>query len=153
MLISESRAQLEMQLAEKTPNGIAGLPPSPGTVFDVFRQFAAVPATDAAPAQEDGDGVLAQFGPADHADTIAFMVDLTRQFIETSDENPAIWQLSCVFLWPESPPTSALGRGTLWSFDLSLDGFFAATAALPGWAWALATDQAPNHFAISFDRV
>ncbi|MFK0005109.1 hypothetical protein [Paenarthrobacter sp. NPDC090522] len=116
-------------------------------------QFAGVPATDTAPAEEDGDGVLAQFGPADHAGTTAFMVDLTRQFIEASDEDPAMWQLSCAFLWPDSPATAALGGGSLWSFDMSLDEFSAAAAALPGWAWALETDQAPHHFAIAFEQV
>lgn len=116
-------------------------------------QFAAVPATDTAPADEDGDGVLAQFGMADHAGGTAFMVDLTRQFIEASEEDPAMWQVSCTFFWPGSAATAALGGGSLWSFDMLLDEFPATTAALPGWAWALETDQAPHHFAFSFEQV
>lgn len=33
MLISEARAQLEMQLAEKAPQGVTAWKPSPATVF------------------------------------------------------------------------------------------------------------------------
>lgn len=89
---------------------------------------------------------------ADHADGTAFTVDLTRQFIEASDEDPAMWQLSCTFFWPDSPATATLGGGSLWSFDMSLDEFSPAAAALPGWAWALETDQGPNPFDISFEQ-
>lgn len=32
------------------------------TIVEVFRRFAAIPADDAAPVEEDGDAVLAQFG-------------------------------------------------------------------------------------------
>lgn len=36
-----------------------------GTLLNVFTRFARIPTEDAAPAEEDGDGILAQFGTYD----------------------------------------------------------------------------------------
>ena len=62
MLIREAEAGLLTMLADA---GVAAGPirsGDVGTIVEVFRRFAAIPADDAAPADEDGDGVLAQFG-------------------------------------------------------------------------------------------
>jgi len=50
-------------------------------LLDVLAEFARIPAEDTAPAEEDGDGLLAQFGTYDFRGTREFQVDLTRQFI------------------------------------------------------------------------
>jgi hypothetical protein len=119
---------------------------------EVYRQCAAVPVDDAAASDNDGDGILAQFGTVDFHGMPEFSVDLTRQFIEADDED-AMWQLRCTFHWTPSAETEALGSGYLWSFDMPLDDFFAAAVALPGWAWALAGGQAPQHFTIEFGEI
>lgn len=152
MLISESKPLLTSMLDH------AGCRPGRAAAADVlttvgvFRRFAAVPADDAAPADEDGDGVLAQFGTFDFNGVPEFSADLTRQFIEVDDED-VMWQLRCTFHWSPSAATEALGSGDLWSFGMPLDDFFDEALALPGWAWALAGVQAPQHLTIEFEQI
>ncbi|NIK55722.1 hypothetical protein [Kribbella shirazensis] len=153
MLIREGRGRLASMLAD------AGTTPGPATVddvrtvVDVFRRFAAIPAEDAAPVEEDGDAVLAQFGTYDFRSTREFSADLTRQFLEAGDEDSPMWQLSCTFHWDPSPETERLAEGSLWSFGLTLDQFFAEAVALPGWAWALGSLKAPRDLAITLEEV
>lgn len=150
MLISETNQQLTSML------GRAGVRPGTATdvltTIEVFRRFAAVPVVDAASADDDGDGVLAQFGPSDFDGVREFCVDLTRQFIEADDQD-AMWQLRCSLHWTRSAETEALGSGDLWSFGMPLDEFFADALALPGFAWALGGAQAPRHLTVELEQI
>jgi hypothetical protein len=91
---------------------------NPEAVVKTFQSFAAIPVSDCAPIDEDGDGVLAQFGTYGLRGTQEFSVDLSRQLIEAGDDGPT-WQLSCTLYWDSTPDTTALGSGSLWSFDIS----------------------------------
>ncbi|MFF5225179.1 hypothetical protein [Dactylosporangium sp. NPDC000521] len=152
MLISETKLLLTSMLDH------AGVRPGKAaaddvlTTVEVFRRFAAVPVDDAAPPQEDGDGVLAQSGTFNFDGVREFCADLTRQFIEADDED-VMWQLRCTYHWTPSAETEALGSGLMWSFGMPLDDFFAEALALPGWAWTLAGVQAPQHFTIELDQI
>ncbi len=121
------------------------------TLLDVFPPFARIPVEDAAPRDEDSDGVLAQFGTQNLRGAREFQVDLTRQFIGPG-EDQVMWQLRCTMCWAPTPETDALGSGELWSFGLDLDQFFAQVRVLPGWAWALAGPSIPA-FEVSLDEV
>lgn len=152
MLIRDARARLAGMLAD------GGVPPDAVTaagvsaIVGVYRRFAAIPADDAAPAGEDGDGILAQFGTHGFRGAREFSADLTRQFLEPGDEDAPMWQLSCTLYWDPSPETGALASGHVWSFGMALPAFFAEAAALPGWAWALNGSQAPRDLVITLER-
>lgn len=135
MLIREAEAGLLTTLAHA---GVASGPIRPGDVgiiVEVSRRFAAIPADDAAPADEDGDGVIAHFGTYTFRGSPEFDTGLTRQFVGAGEQDPPLWQLSCTVHWAPTPETAALREGDLWSFGMSLDDFFTQAAALPGWAW------------------
>lgn len=151
MLISEAKSLLTSMLdhAGVRPGKAGGAVLATG---EVFRRFAAVPVDDAAPSDDDGDGVLAQFGTFDFCGVPEFSADLTRQFIKADDEG-VMWQLRCAFHWTPSAETEALGSGDLWSFGIPLDDFFAEAVALPGWAWALAGVQVPRHLTIELEQI
>lgn len=123
-----------------------------GTLLNVFMRFARIPTEDAAPAEEDGDGILAQFGTYDFRGPQEFQVDLTRQFIEPGADGEG-WQLRCAMFWPVTSETDALGSGELWSFGLDLDDFFAQVRFLPGWAWALRPEATVPDFEVCFDQI
>jgi hypothetical protein len=153
MLICEAEAALLSMLADA---GVASGPIGSGdvgTIVEVFRRFAAIAADDAAPADEDEDGVLAQFGTYTFRGTPEFDTDLTRQFVGQRQQDPPLWQLSCTVHWDPTPETAALAEGNLWSFGMSLDDFFAQAAALPGWAWALSGPATARDLEICFEEV
>jgi hypothetical protein len=139
--------------------GAAGVNLSAMTTADVrpfvdnFRRFAALAVEDAAPPENDGDAVLAEFGTYDLRGQREFSADLTRQFIEAGADDAPMWQLSCTLYWASSAATDALGSGHLWSFGRTLDEFFAEVGALPCWAWALDSEQAPRGLTITLDEI
>ena len=153
MLIRAAKAVLASMLDDSGVNPSAVTAADVRTTFEVFRRFAAIPADDAAPLEEDGDAVLAQFGTYDFRGQREFSADLTRQFLEAGDEDPPMWQLSCTLHWAPNAETEAVGSGHLWSFGKTLDEFFAEAVVLPGWAWALDGVQAPQDLAIILDGV
>ena len=122
-------------------------------IVDTFQRFAALPVDNAQPLDQDGDGILAQFGTYDLRDQQEFSADLTRQFIEAGPGDTPMWQLSCTLYWAPSAATDGLASGHLWSFGKTLDEFFDEAVALPGWAWALSDAQAPHDFMIMLDLV
>jgi hypothetical protein len=63
---------------------------------------------------EDGDGMLWQWGP--DADATRFTIDLTRQLIREGDDQPII-QLTLCLAYRWTPARRALGRGHSWCFD------------------------------------
>ena len=153
MLIREAGARLVSMLADGgvTPGAVTAA--DVHTIVEVYRRFAAIPADDAAPAGEDGDGVLAQFGTYDFRGAREFLADLTRQFLESGDDDAPMWQLSCTLHWDPSPETEALASGDLWSFGMTLDAFFDEAFALPGWAWALGSSHAPQDLVITLEQI
>ena len=153
MLIRDSRARLVEMLADGgvTLGAVTG-DETPALV-EVYRRFAAIPADDAAPAEQDGDGILAEFGTYDFRGAREFSADFTRQFLGPGDEDWPMWQLHCTLYWDSGPETDALASGRLWSFGMALAAFFAEAVALPGWAWALSGSQAPRDLEVTLELV
>lgn len=127
-------------------------PDAPRRVIDAFREFALTPVTGVARVDEDGDGVLAQFGTDTFSGPRLFRVDLTRQFIKPGND-PAIWQLSCSMTWPRSPETDVLGAGNLWSFGIDASAFFRQVESLAGFQWALTSAPPPDAVTVALERV
>lgn len=153
MLIRETRAVLESLLRNAGLNTAAPAAADIAATVEVFQRFASLTVDQTTPGDEDGDGVLAQFGTRDLGGHRRFEVDLTRQFIEAGGSDAAMWQLSCTLWWSSRPQTDALASGSLWSFGRGLDEFFEDAVALPGWAWALNTARRPEGLAIVLSGV
>jgi hypothetical protein len=153
VLIRETSTTFTSMLAEAgiAPVAVTGAHVR-GTV-EAFHRFAALPVDGVAPPEEDGDGVLAQFGMFAFRGQREFTVDLTRQLIGVGDEDTPMWHLSCAFYYPFSAETELLGSGSLWSFGKTLDEFFADAVELPGWAWALRGSETPTGLAITLAEV
>ncbi|WP_412747785.1 hypothetical protein [Krasilnikovia sp. M28-CT-15] len=149
MLILATRDVLVSMLADAGVNPDAMTSADVRTTVEVFRCFAGLPVDGVAPPEEDGDGVLAQFGTYDFRGRSEFSTDLTRQFVEAGDEDAPMWQLSCTLYWPAGAETESLAFGHLWSFGKTLDEFFAKAGALPGWAWALDCLEGPQDLVIT----
>lgn len=153
MRIAESSAVLTGLLAD------AGIRPGPVRsdqlpgLLEVLRRFAEVSCEDAAAPEEDGDGLLAQYGTSTWRRRQVFTTDLTRQFLEDDDEDPPMWQLSCAVRWAPTAETETLGSGHHWSFGIPMDTFFAEVVRLPGWAWALSPERGAGELAVSFEQV
>jgi hypothetical protein len=152
MQIRDARAHLVAMLSQGgvTPGAITST--DLRTVVDVYRRFARIRTDDAAPAAEDGDGVLAQFGMYSFRGSNEFSVELTRQFIESGD-GARLWQLNCTIYYAPSTANGAMASGALWSFGMTLDEFFDHAAALAGWAWALAGSEEPRELVVAFSEV
>jgi hypothetical protein len=153
MVIRATRALLASMLAGAGVNASTLTTADVRTTVDVFRRFAALPVDEAAPPEEDGDAVLAQFGTYDFRGQPRFSADLTRQLIEARDEHAPMWQLSCTLHWAPSATTDVLASGHLWSFGKTLDEFFAEAVELPGWAWALEGGQPPQDLAVTLEQI
>lgn len=151
VLISETKTVLTAMLDQVGVRPVRVDEACVPTTVEVFRRFAAEPVDDAASSDEDGDGVLGQFGTCNVDGVTEFSADLTRQFIGMSDGE--IWQLHCTYYWTPSAVTEALGAGSLWSFGMPLDDFFTQALVLPGWAWALTGTEAPQRLAIELEQV
>ena len=153
MLIRATKVVLESMLAEASVNITAPAEADVRTTVEVFREFAALPVEDAAPVEEDGDGILAQFGTHDFRGRPEFLADLTRQFIAAGCEEQSLWQLSCTLYWPHSEATDAIASGSLWSFGKTVSEFFDEALELPGWAWAIRAPQAPREVSVTLDQI
>ena len=153
MRIADSREVLLTMLAE------AGITPGPigsgqlPSLLDAMQRFAAVTCDDTAPPDEDGDGLLAQYGTTTWRGRREFTTDLTRQLIEAADDDAPMWQLSCTVHWTPTPETDALQAGHIWSFGTPPETFFDAVRALPGWTWALAAPDEQGDLTIILNRV
>jgi hypothetical protein len=93
MLIRQTQALLESMLTDAGVNPSVVTTADARTTVEVFRRFSAISIDDAAPPEEDGDGVLTQFGTFTFRGQREFSADLTRQFIEAGDEYAPMWQL------------------------------------------------------------
>lgn len=120
--------------------------------WEVFQQFAAIPAEDIAEGPES-DGVLAQHGVGDWGDDDGrhFYLDLTRQFGESGGES--LSQLSCALIFDASPELEQLQSSSLWSFDLEPDEFWSRANQLPGVEQVLALEAQPRRLRIEFGQL
>lgn len=153
MLIRESDNHLRAMLADGGVNLQSVTASDPSAILELFERFTRIPVDDAAPAEEDGDALLAQFGTFNFRGNPEFSTELTRQLIEAGEDDGAIWQLSCTLYWEATSETDALASGELWSFGLAIDTFFARTSQLPGWSWALGNTQAPRDAVVGLEQV
>jgi hypothetical protein len=153
MLIRDARTRLAVMLTAGglTPGAATGADPC--ALVEIYQRFAAMPADDAAPPGQDGDGILAQFGTYRFRGAREFSVGFTRQFLGPGDEDWLMWQLSCTLYWDPSPETDALASGHLWSFGMTLTAFFAEAVTLPGWVWALGGSQPPRDLELALEQV
>jgi hypothetical protein len=118
--------------------GVDPAAPSPDDVprsWDAMRVLAAEPVEDAGPRDEDGDGLLAQYGSYGLWTPKRFQLDITRQltFYE-GDEYAGMAQLHCTFEYELTDELMAVGEKSFWSFGMELDDFFEQALALPGFA-------------------
>src|SRR5688572_4519749 len=103
MVIGETRTLLASMLDDAGVNPSAVTAADVRTTVEVFRRFAALPVDEVAPPEEDGDGILAQFGTFDVRSQREFTADLTRQLrCHADDQDTAMWQLSCTLHWASS---------------------------------------------------
>jgi hypothetical protein len=150
MLIQETEAVLASMLDGA---GVHWSAANPRTTVEVFRIFAALPVEGVAPPDNDGDGVLAEFGMYKFRGQYEFSTGFTRQFIEDDEPDPPMWQVSCTLHWPPNLENALLDAGELWSFDKTLDEFFEEAVALPGWAWALERERTPGDLELLFTQI
>jgi len=123
--------------------------------WDVMRAFAREPASDALPADEDGDGILAQYGTYDWEGSPVFMLDMTRQFMFADEhgEYSHMAQLFCEFQFAVTDELREAGEDNLWSFGRPLDEFFDEALDMPGFRTVSELDLAPLRFAVGYGRV
>ena len=128
-----------------------------GLLWQAFQEFARIEVEGILSADDDGDGLLVeygtfdQFGP-DGTVTKRFINSFQRQFmVDLGEDDAPIVQAGAVVQWEATDETKALGEGNLWSFGIDLDEFFAQAAALPGIAWGLGGDAEIVHLVIDLD--
>jgi hypothetical protein len=123
--------------------------------WEVMQDFAAEPVEDAEPREQDGDGILAQYGTYDWGDGEHFELDMTRQFSFTDEdgEYSHMAQLHCTFEFEPTDALRALGDANLWSFDLALEEFFERALAMPGFRGIRDLDVAPLRLVVDYSDV
>lgn len=110
---------------------LSTLPPEEGFVrlLDFYDQVAA---NGAAPAEEDGDMLLFQFGTYEwFGNPRRFELSLTRQVIYPDGEDQEIWQLRLTYFYEPAPALDSL-KGNEWCHEREgLEGFRTAILASP----------------------
>ena len=124
------------------------------TTWRVMRQFAAERVEDCEPPEQDGDGLLAQYGVHDWGAGEHFELDMTRQFsfVDDDGEYDHMAQLSCTFLFPATPELAAIDSENEWSFGMPLDVFFERALALPGFTHVRESATQPLELRLSLQR-
>ncbi|MEV6287689.1 hypothetical protein [Kribbella sp. NPDC051770] len=125
--------------------------PSPDTVlrtWKTFHAFSAVPVEDVLGPDEDGDGLLVQYGVADFGDTSGrhFALDFTRQFI-----GEGISQLHCTFKYDVVAELEAIAPDNLWSFGMTPSDFAAQVEQMDGFQQVVASKLRPHRLVVGFD--
>lgn len=118
-----------------------------------FQRFASIPVKGVAGPDEDGDGVLIQYGTYNWGDEAGehFSFDFTRQFIRLVDDEQAISQLHCTFLYDVTPALRSLPSEELWSFGPDHREYFARVAATVGFQTVLSLHQPPRRLQVEFE--
>jgi hypothetical protein len=123
--------------------------------WDVMRQFAREPVEDAQPSEDDGDGILAQYGIDERDGSPVFMLDMTRQFTFADEhgEYSHMTQLFCEFQFAVTDELRALGEDDLWSFQRPLDEFFDEALDMPGFRGVRELEVAPLRLSIGYGQI
>ena len=123
--------------------------------WGVIRAFADEPVEDADPPEQDGDGILAQYGTYDFGDGEHFDLDMTRQFSFSDDEGEYdhMSQLTCAFRFEPTPELRAVGEANLWGFSRPRDEFFEQALAMPGFARVRELGVAPYALDLGYSDV
>ena len=100
--------------------------------WEVLRRFAEEPVEDAAPREDGGDLLLAQYGI--YGSGRDFELDVTRQFSfhDEDGEYSHMSQLSCRFKFAVLEELRTIESANLWSFVLTPHDFFEEALAMPG---------------------
>jgi hypothetical protein len=117
MRTAEARQHLERRAAEHGLD-LTSLR-APAAVDLVLGWFERERTDDARPLDEEGDGILFQWGTYGVADSLTFQYDLTRQFIFDDAGEQSVWQLSLTLHFAPTSDTERLGAGSCWCFDPS----------------------------------
>ncbi len=120
--------------------------------WEVMARFAAEPVEDCEPPEQDGDGILAQYGTYG-GDT--FQLDMTRQFsfVDADGDYDHMAQLNCTFYFQPTPALTAAGADSEWSFDVPLADFFEHVHAMPGFAAVRVDAASPLRLDVSYGDV
>lgn len=117
MIISEAQHHL---LTWATERGLDIVALDARQALDlVLDWYARERADDAEPVDEDGDGILVQWGTYAFDAPPTFQFDVTRQFITAAADEPdetEIWQLHLTVHYPASDATES-ASGEVWHFD------------------------------------
>jgi hypothetical protein len=155
MRTDDAEARLRELLADAGIDPEAPTASDVETVWDVIRHFAQEPAEDAAPREEHGDGILAQYGVYAWDSAPHFELDMTRQFtlLDEHGEYDHMTQLQCTFQFEVTDDLRAIGEENLWSFDLDRNEFFARARDLPGFRHVRETRLKPLRLVIVYDEL
>jgi hypothetical protein len=123
--------------------------------WQVMRRFASEPVEDAEPPEEDGDGILAQYGVYDWGDGEHVELDMTRQFAFSDEdgEYSHMSQLHCTFLFDSTDELRAILARNLWSFERRLEDFFEKALAMPGFAVIGTKQMRPLRLDIGYSEI
>jgi hypothetical protein len=102
---------------EASGHSLVNITPLEG-IAQMFNFYKAVPAEGCS--GDSGDMLLFQWGTYDFGEGIEYMVDITRQFIESSkDDDDAISQLQLTFRFAPTPDSNVIGAGDHWCKSLN----------------------------------
>jgi hypothetical protein len=124
-----------------------------GRTWDVMRTFFAEEVEDAAPREQDGDGLLAQYGVYTFTGEPLYELDITRQFSfnDEDGEYDHMAQLQCTFELEPTDELRAVADANLWSWDAS--DFFAEVLAMPGFRIVEELKLTPRRLVIEYSDV
>jgi hypothetical protein len=124
-----------------------------GRTWDVMRAFFTEVVEDAAPREQDGDGLLAQYGIYTFSGAPLYELDITRQFSFNDEEGEYdhMAQLQCTFEFDPTDELRAVPAANRWSWDVS--DFFAEVLAMPGFRIVDELKLAPRRLVIEYSDV
>jgi hypothetical protein len=154
----KSEEALERFLSLLRGAGVDPDRPSPNDVavtWQIMRQFAAERVEDCQVPEQDGDGILAQYGTYGWGAGERFELDMTRQFsfVDAAGEYDHMAQLNCTFDFEPSAELRAAGQDSRWSFGMSLDDFFEQALASQGFSTVRELRLAPIVLRIEYGDV
>jgi hypothetical protein len=123
--------------------------------WDVYQQFAASPVDGILGPDQDGDGLLVQYGMNDWHDEDGrhFELTFTRQFAHLHDDGEiGLSQLHCTFLYAATPALEAIPSAHHWSFGLDLPKYFAEVSTLTGFRQLMSHPAPPTRLDVTYDE-
>jgi hypothetical protein len=118
-----------------------------------MRAFFDEAVEDAAPRDQDGDGLLAQYGIYTFVEDPPYELDVTRQFSfnDEDGEYDHMAQLQCTFEFEPTDELRAVPAANLWSWDAS--DFFVEVRAMPGFRIVEELKLSPGRLVIAYSEV